>query len=336
MKRVFFPLIYVVSIFSNEIVEQQNIENLLVSNDITFKAETVDFSSLNGSISNEEIQAPVLEKSYKRPWLAASLSSIFPGLGQMYLGDMRSAGIMAGSAGLSLGISLAELQKDHVNENILVSSALAYSTNMFYSSYAAYREARIANGITNYSYRMPLENLKDLTYAPFQPSVLKKREVWGGILGAIALASITAQFAYPKKGEVKIAASSASPALMSPLALPIAIGEESFFRGFLQSAVSDSLNPTAGLVISSLAFGAAHIPNAQSLDEKDRWRYYSFSIPLITTLGAYCGWLTQKNHSLKESVALHMWYDFIIFTAGALATQKASISPQQYAISIPF
>jgi membrane protease YdiL (CAAX protease family) len=336
MKKIIFPLVYVASIFSNELIEQQNTENLLASNNITFNAESVDFSSLNHPIPNEEIHAPILEKSYKRPWLAAGLSSIFPGLGQLYLGDERSALIMAGTGGLSLGITLAEAQKDHANGNILISSGLAYSTSLYYSTYAAYRDARVANGITNYSYKMPMENFKDLTYAPFQQSVLKKAEVWGGILGAVALASVTAYFAYPEKGEVKIAASSSSPALLPPLALPVAIGEESYFRGFLQSAISENMNPMAGLVISSLAFGAAHIPNAQALDEEDRWRYYSFSLPLITALGAYCGWMTQKNHSLKESVALHMWYDFIIFTVGAFSMNKASISHKQYAVSFPF
>lgn len=340
MKKFVFPLIYVASIFSNEFEQQQAIEDLIVENhSFAIDQMDTDFSSI--TISSDEFNppAPILEKSLKKPGLAAGLSAIFPGLGQMYLGDMRSAGIMSGCAAVSLAATVSQLKNDEddVNLNILIPGSITLSTNTFYSTYAAYRDARVSNGISNYSYRMPMDDFKDLTYAPFQPSVLKKTEVWGGILGALALASATVYLAYPDKGEVKIAASSSDvPVLMPALALPVAIGEESFFRGFLQSAISESMNPMAGLAISSLAFGAAHIPNAQALDEEDRWRYYSFSLPLITALGAYCGWMTQKNHSLKESVALHMWYDFIIFSVTALATQKASIGPKHYSVSIPF
>lgn len=342
MKKFVFPFIYISSILSSELAQQQFIEDFIVASEpITFTNDqkTIDFSSLNNSVSEDLISppAPVAETSHKRPWLAAGLSALFPGLGQMYLGDMRSAGIMASSAGVCLGINISQLQDSKKsNDNILLPSLIAYSTNSYYSTYAAYRDARVANGLTNYSYRMPMEGFTDLTYAPFQWSVLKKPEVWGGILGAVAIASTVVAIGYSNSSEVKIAASSESPYLMPPLALPVAIGEESFFRGFIQSAISENINPMAGLALSSLAFGAAHIPNALVLEKEDQWRYYTFSLPMITALGAYCGWMTQKNHSLKESVALHMWYDFIVFSAAALATHKACATPMNFAISTSF
>jgi len=118
--------------------------------------------------------------------------------------------------------------------------------------------------------------------------------------------------------------------------LPVGLGEESFFRGFLQSALSETFNPLTGIILSSLLFGAAHIPNAQGLEKAERWRYYTFSLPLITGIGAYCGWLTNKNHSLQESVALHTWYDFIIFSISALATETAATGRPGFAFAVPF
>ena len=118
-------------------------------------------------------------------------------------------------------------------------------------------------------------------------------------------------------------------------ALPVGISEEALFRGYLQSQLLEKLNPFGGILISSLAFGASHISNATLMQKEDRWRYYSFSIPLITALGAYLGWLTHKNHSLQESVAVHTLYDLVLFTGSALAT-KAAIGHSEFALAIPF
>ena len=182
---------------------------------------------------------------------------------------------------------------------------------------------------------MPTDSLSDLTTAPFRFSVMKKPEVWGGILGALACGIGMGYLASPKEARIQMKLSS-EPSFSPLVALPVGIGEEALFRGFLQSQLSESLTPWGGIAISSLAFAAVHIPNANAFEPEDRFRYYTFGLPLIAGIGVYCGHLTQKNHSLKESVALHTWYDFVIFSAGALAGRAAITGRYQFAFSTPF
>jgi membrane protease YdiL (CAAX protease family) len=177
---------------------------------------------------------------------------------------------------------------------------------------------------------MPTENLADLAYAPFQWSVIKKPEVWAGIAATIGLA-IGALYL---SGNVEPASVIRSD--MPYLALPKAVGEEAFFRGFLQSALSEPCTPWGGIALSSVAFGAAHIRNAFDLPPDSRGGYYTFGIPLITGLGIYYGWLTYKNHSLKESVAVHTWYNFIVMMTSTWIAHRAAIGNQGFSIAIPF
>jgi membrane protease YdiL (CAAX protease family) len=211
---------------------------------------------------------------------------------------------------------------------------IALSTTIEYGIYAAYRDARMLNGQKRYSYRMPIDSLGDLMSASFERSIIKKPQVWGGLLGCLALAVGTSSLFYPGEAEIKMSLVSR---MGSPwIAFPIAVREESLFRGFLQSTLTEATNPWGGIALSSLLFGAAHIGNAQRLPKEHQWRYYAFSLPLITTLGAYFGWITHKNCSLKESVAVHAWYDFTLFAADLLARQVGAIDQTGFAMDIPF
>ena len=286
----------------------------------------LDFSFMSApSITSQEFTpaAPIFQSRDKSPMLAATLALV-PGLGHVYLNDMKTAGALAGSAGLGMGLYFGSTKGQ-----IHSSGVIGLQTTGFYGIYAAYRDARMQNGMSAYGYRMPTENLADLAYAPFQWSVLKKPEVWGGIVVTLGMAV----------GALFLADSEPSASLgtgMPYLALPIGIGEEAFFRGFLQSALAESCTPWGGISLSSLAFGAAHIPNAFDLPRGDRWGYYAFGIPLLTGLGAYWGWLTYKNHSLKESVAVHTWYDFIIMVTSSVIARRASTGQSGFSVSFPF
>jgi membrane protease YdiL (CAAX protease family) len=304
-------------------LEDENSHHI-AANDLNFIAQP--------PLSSQNITPPrpLLPEMHKNASLAACLS-IIPGLGHAYLGDIKTAGSLFSSAGLAVSVGMSTPSHQSLS---LTSLMFAQNTEM-YGIYAAYRDARFRNGMSDYSYPMPTENLADLAYAPFQISVLKAPEVWGGLLGILVAGATMIHFAFPKEAHIRLDIS--SPSLEMPfLALPIGIGEESFFRGYLQSTLSEICTPWGGIALSSFAFGAAHIPTASYLDPEDRWRYYSFALPFITGVGAYFGWLTYRDHSLKKSVALHTWYDFILMSLGALATYKASIGESRFAVTLPF
>jgi hypothetical protein len=72
------------------------------------------------------------------------------------------------------------------------------------------------------------------------------------------------------------------------------------------------------------------------LDKQDRWTYYTFGLPFIGAFGAYMGWLTHDNRSLKESVAVHTWYDFTLFALSAFGAPSAMISKPSFALRFEF
>lgn len=81
----------------------------------------------------------------------------------------------------------------------------------------------------------------------------------------------------------------------------VAISEEMLFRGMLQTSISESVNPNFGLVVSSILFGLAHLPNHS-------W-FYSLRAMVA---GFYFGWQYQKyNNDLGRVIALHFQIDFL-------------------------
>jgi membrane protease YdiL (CAAX protease family) len=241
------------------------------------------------------------------PSTAAWLSILFPGLGHAYLGDMPKAGKYMAVTATGIALSVAS------PEAVALPSRIVTQNAWFYSAYSAYRDGRICLEDRGYCYPMPKEHFTELLCAPFSLAVLKKPEVWGGVLGSLALAVTVAAAA-----DLRCARLDISQDAFPLLAFPIGIGEEAFFRGYLQSEYMERLGPMGGIFLSSLAFSAAHIPNAYLLDSDYRAKYFTYSIPLITALGGYLGWISYKNQSLKECVAVHAWYDFVLFTAAAL------------------
>jgi len=75
----------------------------------------------------------------------------------------------------------------------------------------------------------------------------------------------------------------------------VALGEEFFFRGFLQFVLMRRIGETAGLIVASLLFGVAHL--AYRFD----WRF----IALATVLGLFCGMAYLKARSIRASMVTH-------------------------------
>lgn len=270
-----------------------------------------------------------LKLTPKNSLVSVGLSALIPGLGHMYLGDTATAGGLFGST--CAGIAWSSFAHSDFSMN---ASLLSLQTTWSYGLYAAYRDTQIHNG-ANHSYKMPQDSFSDLTLAPFRWSVLKKPQVWGGLLVMLTLA--TGLSYLMQSSEAHVMPPLATMPTFSPLfAFPVGIGEESLFRGYLQSQIATLTNPWTGIILSSLAFGAAHIANVEYLPVQQRMQYYSVSLPMITAFGVYFGYLTYTNRSLQESVALHTWYDFILFAAASIAAQTAITKSPSFAISIPF
>lgn len=279
------------------------------------------------SIYNQQLQVPEEPRSkvdalifpHKSSFITVGLSSLIPGLGHIYLGDLVTGGSLFTTYGLT---AFNWLRSD--NEFTYLSRGIIAQNTWFYNVFASYRDVRLFNGPSGYSYQMPRETLSELSLAPFQLSILKKKEVWGGLLGLLTAALLIDYAVYPKDAHIHLNYTTSVPSFF---ALPIGIGEEAFFRGYMQSIFSEYFNDKIGMALSSIVFGAVHISNAKLIDPSLRSRYYSFGIPFITLGGLYFSLITNKNHSLKESVAVHTLYDFTLFLLESLST--SSLQPHQ-------
>lgn len=275
------------------------------------------------------LSTPNSLRPQRSPFIAGCLSLVEPGLGRVYLHNADHFKPYSKCNGINFFSPRGEkINEDFRNRNF----SIRFASRM-YSTYATYRDERIRLGHQGYLYKMPTDRLEELLYASFNKKVTNKFEVWGGLLGALGAAACIGYYFYP---EMNVAHLGLSTEAIFPLtAFSIGIREEALFRGFLQSALSEVTTPWGGILLSSLAFGAAHIPNALMLEKQHRKTYYTVSLPYITTLGMYMGWLTYKNNSLQHSVALHSWYDFTLFL-GAYLAQYATSGKSNVSCSFAF
>lgn len=82
------------------------------------------------------------------------------------------------------------------------------------------------------------------------------------------------------------------------IALLAGVGEEIFFRGWLQSALSAKFGVVLGILTASLIFGLAH--------------YLSFTYAIYAGLtGVYLGMIYYVTGSLYIVMTIHAVYDFI-------------------------
>ncbi len=88
------------------------------------------------------------------------------------------------------------------------------------------------------------------------------------------------------------------------------IGEEVFFRAFLQGSLGRVVNPWIALALVSALFGLAH--------------YVSLSYAIITgLLGVYMGTLLLLTGNLFVAVAVHALFDFVAI----LYISRMTLSP---------
>lgn len=76
------------------------------------------------------------------------------------------------------------------------------------------------------------------------------------------------------------------------------LGEESLFRGVIQTTLTDVFNPWTGLVLTSAVFGIGHLVTP------------SYGI-LAGVIGLYLGALSMLHQNLLLVITVHALYDFV-------------------------
>jgi membrane protease YdiL (CAAX protease family) len=253
------------------------------------------------------------------PELAAAASLILPGLGQAANGDLPEAGA---HLGLSLVLAKQYLvlidQPDYVapgdrtdsDQRLIHINHTSYEADFYstalldltlYSSFAAYRDARLARNNEGYRTPPPQESATDLALAPFKWEYLAR---WTTLLPlAVALYNAAAPPSnadYLYSPDRTISRNDIAYGSFFQYGM-VAVGEESFFRGVLNNSFSNAWGPWWGLAGSSVLFGAAH--------EGAPGQATSYG---AAAFGAYLGYLQQQDgYRIGQDVAIHFWWDFL-------------------------
>jgi len=267
------------------------------------------------------------------PTVAAAASAIIPGLGQATQGDYTTAaehfGIFAAAlAGASYYQGKPDFltdderyqhEREIINQTTLRRDFLlrVAGDTALYSSFAAYRDGR-SRDTRSYRTPAPKETLGELALAPFKWEYLSRPTTF------IPLALQLLGAASDRYGVYRAPDVSAGQLYAYELAANefTAVGEEGFFRGFLNNELSDRWGNGWGLAGSSAIFGLAHTGQGQAANAVQ-----------AGLAGAYLGWVHQRNSfQIGEGVAIHYWVNVI---AGIAAIRHGG-SAQLLSLTLPF
>jgi membrane protease YdiL (CAAX protease family) len=171
-------------------------------------------------------------------------------------------------------------------------------STMMYSIYSSYRDA---GGLGE---EKKSETIGELAYSPFNYKILKDPFVFAPIALIIGLSGLTTIYEQDPilvpsslKKDGSIYASTFVTGL-SP-----GIGEEAFFRGYLNYNLIQNYGTGVGIAGSGFIFMLAHEGNSDARDGR-----------LSRLLsGLYLGFLHYRsNYDIKPGIAVHFWWNFII------------------------
>lgn len=259
------------------------------------------------------------------PELNAVASLLVPGLGQTVNGDYGAGALQFGSA-VVLATNYLRLTEDdrfikfddRIDEqNKLIRTnrttfeadfyASAFTNLSLYSSFSAYRDARLALNNEGYETPAPSESLGELALAPFNPEYLFRPTTLIALVFPLLFAVTEPdddRFLFQPDNTISRDELRVGYAGVHEM---VAVGEESFFRGVLNNGFSNSLGEGWGLATSSLVFGLAHSGNPGQANELG-----------ATLFGVYTGYLQQINdYRIGQGVAIHFWWNFLV-TLGML------------------
>lgn len=274
------------------------------------------------------------------PVLAGIASLIVPGAGQAANGEYAVAAVHFGVFAVSAyGVVHYRDQRDYLdpdqrydadnNREFINRTTLKYDyaarlvTDIaLYSSYGAYRDARQRDD-SGYRTPPPGETLTDLAKAPFSFNYLSRPTTF---IPLAIEAAVLYHYSGSKDAYGIYRANDVSERDLHVFNLTAnemtAVGEEAFFRGFLNNEFSDRYGNGWGVVASSAVFGLAHTGQGQTANALQ-----------ATAAGFYFGWLHQKNgFQTGEGAALHYWFNVL---AGISAIHNGG-SAELLHINLPF
>lgn len=267
------------------------------------------------------------------PTIAAAASAILPGLGQAAQGDYTSGAEHFSLFAIALGAGIHyqnqpdflkdeeryQHEREIINQTTLRRDfALRVATDTaLYSSFAAYRDGR-SRDTRYYRTPAPKETLGELALAPFKWEYLSRPTTFIP-LGIQLIAAASDRYGVYRPPDVSRNALYAYELTANEFT---AVGEEGFFRGFLNNELSSQWGNGWGLAGSSAIFGLAHTGQGQAANAIQ-----------AGLAGAYLGWVQQRNRfQIGESVAIHYWVNVI---AGIAAIRHGG-SAQLVSLSLPF
>jgi len=173
---------------------------------------------------------------------------------------------------------------------------------MFYSIYSAYRDGKGARAAN------PNETFFDLMSAPFRPKYFLDPFVLSPLL---LLAGAAAASPHSNWGRILTSPGMKQSGHLAfytfATSLNAGVGEEAFFRGFMNDSLAHSFRdsvipgPVLAALVSGTLFGAAHLGS------------YDNVLPQ-TLMGYYLAFLQHRNgYDIRPGIALHFWWDMIIF-----------------------
>lgn len=269
------------------------------------------------------------------PECRPALSAFFPGLGQMSCGRPAEGRALAILGATELGTALAAGAFRDFSSAASQLPLLTYADLLTASAMDVVLDAQRAQRLR----LVPQETLGELFRAPFEPRVLSRPAVWGGVAGALAASLLLSRLVDGPLDtrnfgtEPVLFGSQLHDAVGYPLAGAIgvalfehvAVAEEMAFRGVLQSGWARTTDETRGWAFASLTFGLLHAGNLPFIERSERLKYLYAGVPFITALGGYLGLAYRgAGYELSTPVAIHFWYDFLVEAVDFLADPKNS------------
>jgi membrane protease YdiL (CAAX protease family) len=99
-------------------------------------------------------------------------------------------------------------------------------------------------------------------------------------------------------------------AAVASIGLVPALGEESFFRGLMQTRLAARWSPWAAIVTSAAAFGLLHLDPVQGT--------------LAFAVGLYLGWLAERFGGIRPGIAAHAVNNVLFVTLACFGSPEAA------------